>query len=89
MKKMLNSFHGVMAAEVSFKHIYDLSSLFEKFNYLKISSIATIAGLNASLLRQYVTGNKHASVTQARKIETAIRQIGKELQQVQVYGNTP
>jgi len=85
MKKLLAKFHGVDSGNIRFQEKYDLSSLFEKFDYLKISTIAKIAGLNDSLLRQYVAGNKHASQNQAKKIETVIRQIGKELMNVQVY----
>jgi len=86
MKKLLEKLHGIPPSAVAFKYCYDLSSLFEQFHYLKISSIAEIAGLNASLLRQYVTGNKHASAAQAKKIETAIHKIGRDLQNIQVYG---
>ena len=85
MKRLLKDFHEVTAEEIQFKHSYDLSSLFEKFHYLKVSSVADFAGINASLLRQYVTGNKHASATQAKKIQGAIHKIGKELQNTLVY----
>ncbi|WP_127132496.1 hypothetical protein [Pseudoflavitalea rhizosphaerae] len=86
IREMLKGFHKVKPSEISFKHSYDLSALFEKFSYLKISNVAELAGINASLLRQYVTGNKQASSLQAKKIETAIHRIGKELQNIQVYG---
>jgi len=86
VKEILVSFHSIKASEIIFKHTYDLSALFEKFSYLKISTVAELAGLNASLLRQYVIGNKQASSLQAKKIETAIHKIGKELQNIQVYG---
>lgn len=85
MKELLKDFHGIEPNDIGFKHSYDLSSLFEKFNYLKISSIAEIAGVNASLLRQYVIGNKQASEQQAKKIEGAIHKVGKELQNTKVY----
>ena len=85
IKKVLKDFHAVDTNDIKFKHSYDLSSLFEKFSYLKISSIAEIASVNASLLRQYVIGNKQASPQQAKKIEQAIHKVGKELQNTQVY----
>lgn len=87
VKEMLVSFHNMTTAEVRFKHSYDLSALFEKFSYLKISNVAELAGLNASLLRQYVIGNKQASPSQAKKIEATIHKIGKELQDINVYGS--
>ena len=86
IKKALKKYHGLKVDELQFEHKYDLSALFEKFNYLKISNIAEIAGINSSLLRQYVIGNKHASASQAKKIETTIHKIGKDLLTVQVYG---
>lgn len=88
MRDLLHSFHELNPSTIIFKHSYDLSSLFEKFNYLKISTVAEYAGLNASLLRQYVIGNKQASARQAKKIEQAIHKIGKELQDTQVYANS-
>ena len=85
LKNLLKQFHGIETESVKFQEKYDLSALFQKFDYLKISTVAKIAGINDSLLRQYVTGNKHASANQAKKIETVIRQIGKDLTQVHVY----
>src|SRR5690349_1375166 len=75
IRQLLKKYHGISTGASEFQYKYDLSSLFEAFNYLKISSIANIAGVNSSLLRQYVTGNKHASQVQAKKIEDAIRKI--------------
>ncbi|TWI84098.1 hypothetical protein [Chitinophaga japonensis] len=85
IKKALKEFHGLNPKDVKFERKYDLSALFEKFNYLKISIVAELAGLNASLLRQYVTGVKHPSVSQAKKIEEAIHRIGNELNRIHVY----
>jgi hypothetical protein len=86
MGLLLKKFHGVNPGEVKFQYKYDISSLFETFDVLKISNVAKIAGLNPSLLRQYVTGNKQASATQARKIEAVIHKLGKALSSVQIYG---
>jgi len=86
MVRLLKKFHGLDPSEIQFQYKYDLSSLFEAFDFLKISNIAKIAGLNASLLRQYVVGNKQASATQAKKVEAAIHKLGKELSALQIYG---
>jgi hypothetical protein len=86
MGRLLKKFHGVDPEEVHFQYKYDISSLFETFDVLKISNVAKIAGLNPSLLRQYVIGNKQASATQARKIEAVIHKLGKDLAAVQIYG---
>lgn len=86
MKKLLKKFHGVDPSKVIFEFLYDLSALFEQFDYLKISSVAKRAGLNPSLVRNYVNGHKFASDNQAKKIEDTIHQLGKELLAVKVYG---
>jgi hypothetical protein len=87
IKVLLRKYHGIENSAIQLQHKYDLTSLFDKFDYLKISNIAKLAGVNDSLLRQYVIGNKHASQNQAKKIESAIHKIGKDLMTVQVYGN--
>jgi len=87
MKKLLKELHHVDPKEVVFEHQYDLSALFEQFSYLKISAIAEKADLNPALLRQYVTGIKHASPKQAQKVEDAIHKIGRELSGIAVYAD--
>lgn len=71
--------------KISFDRYFDLAGLFEKFDVLKISSVAQRAGMNASLLRQYVGGKKYPSLAQSKRIEDAIRQIATELAGVSVY----
>ncbi|WP_343745081.1 hypothetical protein [Chitinophaga sp.] len=86
IKKHLSKYHNLPPQNITFEYTYDLSVLFETFNYLKISTIAEIAGINPSLLRQYVTGRKNASAAQAQKIEVAIHRLGRELTKIHVYG---
>ncbi len=62
----------------------DLSTLFELFSPLKKSTIAEMAGMNPSLLRQYTKGIKHPSFDQAKRIEQAIHQLGRELLNVRL-----
>ena len=64
---------------------YDLQAFFKEFNELKISSIAKRAEINPSLLRQYATGNKYPSVGQAKKIQSAVHDLAKKLNQVTIY----
>ena len=71
--------------QITIEFRYDLEAFFEQHGYLKISAVAEQAGLNTSLVRQYASGVKSASVEQAKKIERAIHQIGKELQAVAIY----
>jgi len=85
IKKLLKDLHKVDPKIIAFDYQYDLTALFEKFNYLKISAIAEKSDLNATLLRQYVTGIKYPSAKQAKKVEDAIHKIGKELSNIAVY----
>jgi hypothetical protein len=86
IKKVLEKNYDINSENTQIEYVYDLSALFEKFSYLKITTVAEKAGINASLLRSYVSGIKHASATQAKKIETTIHQLGRDLMTVQVYG---
>ncbi|MDQ6757071.1 MAG: hypothetical protein M3004_09050 [Bacteroidota bacterium] len=85
MKKLLKKFHGLQPDEITFEHSYDLTALFEKLNFLKISTIAEYAQMNPTLLRQYVSGVKHPSKTQALKIENAIKTLGRQMIKLEVY----
>ena len=85
-KKLLHQFHNVDIKKIEFEHAYDITALFDKFSYLKITSIAQKAEINPALLRQYASGVKYPSPKQAKKLENAIHEIGKELSQVAVYG---
>lgn len=84
-KKLLKDFHGVDPKNVTFECCYDLTAVFEKFNYLKITAIADKADMNPALLRQYATGIKHPSAKQAKKVEDAIHKIGLELSKIAIY----
>jgi hypothetical protein len=83
MTKLLSDFHGIK--KISFDHRYDLIVFFERFNFLKQSKIAELAGINPGLIRQYASGVKTPSANQARKIEKAVHQLAKELQSVSLY----
>ncbi len=71
--------------DVTFSFAYDLTELFEEFSVLKISSVAKLADINQSLLRQYVAGIKYPSEQQTKKIENAVRQLGERLAKVEVF----
>jgi hypothetical protein len=65
---------------VEFDYHYDVSAFFENFDFLKQTKIAELSGINTGLLRQYASGVKHPSPTQAKKIEIAIHKLAKELE---------
>ena len=85
LKSLLHEFHELDPAQVEFNVEYDLTAFFQEFDFLKITKIAELAGLNGSLLRQYVSGKKNPSPAQAQKIETAVRQLGHKLAGVHLY----
>ncbi|MBK5214540.1 MAG: type II toxin-antitoxin system HicB family antitoxin [Flavobacteriaceae bacterium] len=64
---------------VEFEYKMDLEGFFNLIPEVKIGSIAEKAKINSSLLRQYKTGKANASEDQAKKIEKAVHDLGKEL----------
>ena len=73
---------GIEARHIQFEPVYELAAFFEHYKELKISAIATRAGLNTNLLQQYVSGNKQPSETQAKRIERAIHHLANELKEI-------
>lgn len=62
----------------------DLTTFFKKHSYLKASVVAKLAGLNQSLVRQYMNGTKTPSSKQVKKIEEVIHKISQELKTVKL-----
>nr|WP_295931099.1 hypothetical protein [uncultured Dyadobacter sp.] len=87
MKALLQNFHNLNPGSYQFRIAYDLTLFFEKFDFLKVTKIAEISGINGSLLRQYASGKKHPSAKQAAKIESAIKQLAKDLAEVHIYAH--
>jgi hypothetical protein len=83
MRKLLKDFHQV--EDATFEYAYDLTVFFEEFNFLNQSKIAELSGINPGLLRQYASGVKNPSEVQAKKIQTAIRELAVRLKNVQIY----
>lgn len=75
---------NVLETDITYQYEYDLTALFEVFSAIKINAIADSAGINPSLMRQYVTGKKRPSERQAKRIETAVRELGERLSHVTV-----
>jgi hypothetical protein len=85
MRTVLNDLHGLDANSYEFELEYDLTAFFGEFDYLKITKVAEVSGLNGSLVRQYASGKKYPSAKQAMKIESAIKQLANDLLKVQIY----
>jgi hypothetical protein len=56
----------------------------EAFEAVKISAVAKEAGMNATLLRQYLSGVKHPSREQALRVQDALHRVAKRLLDVQL-----
>lgn len=68
--------------DLEFEYKYDLASFFNEFDFINVSKLAKHIGINASLMRQYKSCGAYISEAQAKKIESAIRGIGRELSSV-------
>tara|TARA_R110002096_G_scaffold202036_2_gene386659 strand:+ start:2453 stop:2839 length:387 start_codon:yes stop_codon:yes gene_type:complete len=79
IKKLLEDFEGVDPNTVVFTYSYDIFALFAHFDFLKISNVAKHAGMNPTLLRQYVSGVKNPSASQAKRIEETLHQLADEI----------
>ena len=84
IKNLLWEFEEVNPESVQFDHLFDVSALFQRFDFLKISTIAEHAGMNPGLLRQYVSGSKNPSLDQAKKIEQTLLKLASELQKATI-----
>lgn len=58
--------------ELEFEFKYDIQSFFNYFSFLNISAVADMAGINASLMRQYSAGIATAGEKQYVKIRRAV-----------------
>ncbi len=68
-----------------FEVSYDLTSVFEQYSYLNISEVAAKASISSGMMRQYASGNKYPSYERVKDIESAIREIGKELSKINLH----
>ena len=57
---------------------FDVSSLFEYYNFINVSAFARWIGMNESLLRQYKKGNVYVSEAQLKKIEDGFHRLSKD-----------
>lgn len=67
----------------------DLPQFFEYYKIINTKALGERIGLNNTLLSQYINGHKKPSLKQVQKILQGIRDIGRELVQVdlvEVYG---
>ena len=64
---------------IEFEYKYDLASLFNYYNFINVTKFAKVAGINASLMRQYKSGKQYISENQVMKIQNALHKIANEI----------
>lgn len=65
--------------DLSFEYKYDISAMFNVFDFLNASKFAERIGISPSLMRHYKLGDTYISQKQAKKIESGLHKIGQEL----------
>lgn len=61
----------------------NLPQFFEFYKVINAKALSERIGINASLLAQYIKGNKKPSPTQTRRILKGVQQVGKERASIQ------
>ena len=64
--------------DLKFEYKYDISAMFNVFDFLNASKFAVRVGISPSLMRQYKSGDTYISQKQAKKIEAGLHKIGQE-----------
>ena len=64
--------------ELTFEYKYDISTMFNVFDFLNASKFAAWIGISPSLMRHYKSGDTYISQKQAKKIESGLHKIGQE-----------
>lgn len=69
----------VELCNLTFDYRYDVSAIFNAFDFLNASKFAERIGISPSLMRHYKSGDTYISSAQAKRIESGLHQIGQEL----------
>lgn len=73
---------AITADQVELK--YDLASFFEFYKEINVSALSKRIGMQKSLLSDYKNGNRKPSAKQAKRILTGIKELGKELSELEL-----
>lgn len=69
---------------MEFTYLYDLSSFLEYYSKIfSFAALERLTGINQSQLSQYVQGYRKPSKKTAKRIESKLHELAKELHQVQ------
>jgi hypothetical protein len=73
---------GKQIEEKDIKITLDMPQFFEFYKEINVSAFSKRAGINQSLLAQYIKGIKKPSSAQAQRILKEVNKLGRELQEV-------
>ena len=73
----------ILIGKVEFDYKYDFSGFFKTYSCFNVSELATMIGINPSLLRKYKNGLAFASNEQRARIEMEIHSLAQRLSAVQ------
>lgn len=65
--------------DVKVVYKYDLPSFFNYFDFINVSRLSAMAGINESKMRQYKSGLAHPGEKTVKKIFSVIQKIGVDL----------
>ncbi|MOA67418.1 hypothetical protein D3C78_1945830 [compost metagenome] len=63
---------------------YDLASFFEFYKEINVSALGKRIGMQKTLLSEYKNGNRKPSDKQVNKILTGIKELGRELSELEL-----
>ena len=66
--------------DLTFTYKYDVQAFFKEFSFLNVTEIARRAGINPSLMRQYVSGVKTAGEKTYQRLNACMGNIKADLQ---------
>lgn len=68
---------------LEFEYHWDIASIFNYFDWIKLSKLSEASGIDASLLRHYKRG-QYISETQARRVVDVLHRQGEELMRLAI-----
>lgn len=74
---------GKSASGINLRFIFDLTQFFAFYRVINVKALSERIGMNQSLLAQYIKGIKKPSAHQSKRIIQGVRQLGKELSEVE------
>jgi len=71
---------GKEAPDYELEYKYDIGSFFDYFDVFNAAKLARMAGINKSLVSQYVSGKRHASQLQYDRLRRSVEKITADLE---------